>query len=546
MNTYDLSILIPARNEMFLKNTIEDIIKNKRGKTEILVGLDGEWADPGVPVHDDVTILYYHESIGQRAMTNRLCDLSKAKYVMKVDAHCAFDEGFDVKMIEKMQDNYTMVPVMYNLYGFDWVCPDGHRRYQGPSGVCKECGKETKRDIIWKPRWHKKSTSYRFDKTLHFQYWGDYKKVQATQGDLGETLSLQGSCFMLSREKYHLLNICDEKAGSWGQQGSEVAIKTWLSGGRVLTNMTTWYAHMFRTQGGDFGFPYHNPESKIQKAREYFRDLFLNDKWDKAVHPFSWLIEKFRPIPDWHDNNKGIIFFTDNQVNLKVAHAVQKQLKSVGLPIVSASLKPMSNFGTNVHVKLKRGYLTMFKQILAALEASKSEIVYFCEHDVLYHPSHFQFTPAKKDIVYYNVNWFKVREKDGYAVSWEAKQVSGICAYRQTLIEHYRKRVAIVEKHGYNHSMGFEPGSHNYKETIATRDKSLIAPDVYIDDLLSEEWKSKYPYVDIRTDKNLSFSKWSLNDFRDKTTARNFRISNLQSIEGWDFSKGLYTPVALK
>jgi hypothetical protein len=38
----DISILIPSRNEMFLKNTVEDILKNKRGNIEIIVGLDGQ------------------------------------------------------------------------------------------------------------------------------------------------------------------------------------------------------------------------------------------------------------------------------------------------------------------------------------------------------------------------------------------------------------------------------------------------------------------------------------------------------------------------
>jgi len=36
MNKYDLSILIPARNEMFLARTIEDILKNSEGKTEVI------------------------------------------------------------------------------------------------------------------------------------------------------------------------------------------------------------------------------------------------------------------------------------------------------------------------------------------------------------------------------------------------------------------------------------------------------------------------------------------------------------------------------
>ncbi len=37
----DLSILIPARNEMFLKPTVLDVIKNRRARTEIIVVCDG-------------------------------------------------------------------------------------------------------------------------------------------------------------------------------------------------------------------------------------------------------------------------------------------------------------------------------------------------------------------------------------------------------------------------------------------------------------------------------------------------------------------------
>ena len=114
----DLSILIPSRNEMFLKNTIEDAIKNIEGNTEIIVTLDGQWPTEPLPQHDSVQVIYLNKSIGQRAATNIACRLSKAKYVMKVDAHCSFDKGFDRKMLEAFKetgDNVTMVPIMRNL-----------------------------------------------------------------------------------------------------------------------------------------------------------------------------------------------------------------------------------------------------------------------------------------------------------------------------------------------------------------------------------------------------------------------------------------------
>lgn len=67
MSKYELSILIPARNEQFLARTVQDLLDHRRGATGIIVGLDGPWANPGIPDHPDVKILRYPESIGQRA-----------------------------------------------------------------------------------------------------------------------------------------------------------------------------------------------------------------------------------------------------------------------------------------------------------------------------------------------------------------------------------------------------------------------------------------------------------------------------------------------
>lgn len=525
MSKYDLSILIPARNEMFIKNTVEDILKNKRGKTEVIVGLDGVWADPSIDDHPDVRIVYIGESRGQRGMTNILARLSKAKYVAKCDAHTCYDEGFDVKLMEAMKghDNWTVVPTMLNLHGFDWVCPDGHRRYQSPSGPCKDCGKPTTRDILFRPRKDTPhSTSFRFDRTLHFQYFGEFKKRPEGQGDITPTMSLQGSFFMLTRERYWALNICDEEHGSWGQQGTEVACKTWLSGGEVMCVQTTWYAHLFRTQGGDFSFPYRQDDAQVKHARKYSKQLFLEGKWPLAIHDLQWLIDKFAPMPDWENvkaieikeavPSKGIIYYTDNTLPTKLAHRVQDFIKAAGLLIVSASLKPMDKMGTNLYFPVSRGKLTMFLQILAALEASTTEIVFFCEHDVLYHSSHFDFTPSEKDKFYYNTNVWRVQLDDGKAVTWEANQVAELCGYREHLLEHYRSKVREIEESGFNRS--YEPGG---------RDTTTY-----------EQWRSEFPNIDIRHGKNLTKSKWSLADFRDKSSCVNWQETTIDKIVGWD------------
>lgn len=548
----ELSILIPARNEIFLAKTVENILENIEGDTEVIAVLDGEWADPAVSQHKRVTVIYHPESVGQRAATNEAAKVSKAKYLMKIDAHCSFDKGFDAKMLKDMQDDWTFVPVMKNLHAFDWVCKKcKSRKYQGRTPTeCmnKECdGEEFERDMVWQGKPSPNSTSYRFNKEMRFKYWGGYKKLQ--KGDLVETLSLQGSCFMVTREKYWELGLCDEKHGGWGQQGTEVACKTWLSGGKVMVNRKTWYAHMFRTQGGDFGFPYSIKGSDQRKAREYSKKLFLEDNWEGAKYPLSWLLEKFWPVPDWEQKDldelkgkekrkesepaptKGIIFYTDNQLNMKIARAVKRQLKSIGLPIASASLKPMPDFGKNVHVPLKRGVLTMFKQILAALEASEADIVFFCEADVLYHPSHFEFTPPKKDVFYYNVNLWKVRSNDGHAVRVDdCKQVSGISVYREIAIKHYKKRVAMVEKDGFNMKMGYEPGTHGRAERV--------------DDYKAESWESKLPNIDIRHDSNFSPTRWKKEQFRNQRYTKGW--TEADEVPGWGVTKGKFDELLKK
>lgn len=313
----DLSILIPSRSEMFLKNTIEDILKNIEANTEIIVVLDGVWAEPPIPQHDRVNVIYVPESIGQRAAANLACKLSKARYIMKLDSHCSFDRGFDRKMIEgfkKTGDNVTVVPIMRNLWAFDWKCYHcGWKKYQGPTPEkCEQCGKTDKirRKMIWVGKWNPQSTSYCFDATPHFQYFEDYKHREPYLTDIKtgftETMSLQGSCFMCTREKYWELDICDETLGNWGNQGLEVAVKTWLSGGKVMVNHNTWYAHMFRTQGGDFSFPYNQSGRQVQRTKRKVKDLFWDNKWDKVIHPLSWLVKKFWPVPGWkqEDLNK--------------------------------------------------------------------------------------------------------------------------------------------------------------------------------------------------------------------------------------------------
>ena len=94
-------------------------------------------------------------------------------------------------------------------------------------------------------------------------------------------------------------------------------------------------------------------------------------------------------------------------------------------------------------------------------------------------------------------------------MSYVAKQTSQLCANRQLLLQHYRTRVARVERDGFSRAMGFEPGSHNRPERV--------------DDVPSDVWRSSAPNYDIRHGHNLTPSRWSPTQFRNQRNCQEWR-----------------------
>ena len=241
-----LSVVIPGRNEQFMRHTVDDVLAHSGERTEVIAVLDGYWCDPPLQDHPRLQVIHFTEPIGQRAATNAGAKLSNAKYIMKLDAHCATDEGFDEKLLAKMQPDWTMIPSMHRLHVFDWACECGEREYQGGKPEkCKECGgTEFSMHMVWQPRFQFDPTvSWRFDKELHFQYWRKHHrrpevKEQAKTGII-ETMSCIGCAFLMDRERFWELGGMDEGHGSWGQFGTELACKAWLSGGKMVTCLDT-------------------------------------------------------------------------------------------------------------------------------------------------------------------------------------------------------------------------------------------------------------------------------------------------------------------
>lgn len=208
---------------------------------------------------------------------------------------------------------------------------------------------------------------------------------------------------------------------------------------------------------------------------------------------------------------KGIIYYTDNQLPEPLFSVVQKHISASGLPIVSASLEPV-NFGENEVINRTRGYVTYIKQIISCLERSTAKYVFFCEHDVLYHKSHFYFTPFSDDTFYYNTNVWRWQLGGETAIQYDRMiPLSSMCCSRELALRHYRTKEAKINELGeemfrskepdFARKWGYEPGTKSKKRGGLTDDKF-------------DTWKSIGCNIDIRHKNTFSAPKMTLNSFK--------------------------------
>ncbi len=565
-----LSILIPARNEYYhdidlLYEAVTNVLANTSPKTEIIVVLDGYWPKQPLPVNPRLKVIHHSHSIGQRAATNEAARVASGEYVMKLDAHCALDANFDEKLLATFEPQWTVVPAQYNLLVFNWKCKAcGQLKDQSPKPVkCVSCGNRYFKQVKeWRPRDGSEGTDvdrqsgkrntllkgWRFDTKLEYQQWGALSDRFKDQ-PIHDTMSLLGACWAMRRERYYEIEPCDEAWGSWGQQGTEVSAKSWLSGGEVKVNTTAWFAHFFRV--GGIGFPY-NDGGRKERAMAYCRKMLLENSWPKQVRPLSWLVDRFSPIPDWTETNavyqqvqaagrkfshghKRIRLPTPKKVTkcalyysclshdetLELAARNNLKRSTNGHEIGCVTLGRRIDFGDwSIVIDRQKSGGTMHYQILAGLERSTADYVFLCESDVFYHASHFEFTPPRTDTFFYNTNVWRVRYSDGHAVrTANLQQVSGICASRELLLAHYRRRVELIEQNGGvfdTKRMAYEPGTRGRfgDEKVAN-------------------WESKYPNIDITGHgQTLTVPHFSIDSFRNKKYAEGWMETDGE-IPGW-------------
>ena len=103
----------------------------------------------------------------------------------------------------------------------------------------------------------------------------------------------------MHRDYFHDLELMDtENYGTFRKEPQEITFKAWLSGGRVIRNKKTWYAHLHK--GKRYGRGYSSGRRDYKKGDTYLTNWISDSAWDKQTIPFKWLIDKFE-MPTWDE-----------------------------------------------------------------------------------------------------------------------------------------------------------------------------------------------------------------------------------------------------
>lgn len=284
-----VSIILPSRNEQFLPRTVQDLLDKATGDIEVIPVLDGyDTTRAEIPTFTDrrVKPLRLEPGQGMRGAINEGIAVSTGEFVMKLDGHCMVDKGFDEVLQADMEENWVVIPRRYSLDAINWTF-----KHTGKSPV----------DAHF--------LSYPFELSraghgLHGTVWNDRARTRK-EILIDDEMSSQGSCWFTTRTHWdRLLNPLDvEKYGNFVQEFQEIGNKVWLSGGRVVINKKTWYAHLHK--GKEFGRGYWIDKRHLARGQRFCVWYWMNDRWEERTFDFRWLIEKFWPVPSWPTNPDG-------------------------------------------------------------------------------------------------------------------------------------------------------------------------------------------------------------------------------------------------
>lgn len=280
-----LSVVIPCRDEPYLKRTVKGLLDGAAGDVEVIITLDGPQE---VDLIEDkrVKVIQHDKPLGRRAATNTAVRAATGKYLMKCDAHCKFAEGYDEILKADCEDNWIVVPRYYVLDVDNWKRletkpnPVDAMRYLWPYQ------NQYKPKFVCRP-WPERS-----------------KACQDVLID--EDMGFDGSSWFMHKSHWDRLGEMEEKGyGTFVAEPEEIGLKTWLGPweGKVMRNKKVWYAHWSKFLTG-YWEKTNNGKSWLEweewdEAWAYSADYWWHNRWEDRVHDTQWLIEKFAPLPGW-------------------------------------------------------------------------------------------------------------------------------------------------------------------------------------------------------------------------------------------------------
>ena len=289
-----VSVIIPARNETFLPQTVEDLISKAAGDVEVITVLDGYWPDPPLPNHPNLIQLHRSAPMGMRAAINAAANIARGEFLMKCDAHCMFADGYDEVLKANCDEHWVVIPRRFSLDAENWIINENGKPPRDYHYLCY-------------PHWDKGH-----DQGLHgVEWWGRGKERSSPEYNIDDNMSCQGSCWFMPRKHFtdFLGGLSEVGYGTFTQEFQEVGNKTWLGGGEVKVNKLTWYAHLHK--GKTYGRMWHQSREdrdEVLRGHNWSAWYWMTNQWTERVHDFEWLIEKFWPVPTWDGNDVGECF----------------------------------------------------------------------------------------------------------------------------------------------------------------------------------------------------------------------------------------------
>lgn len=292
-----VSVIVPSRNERFLGRTLQDVLGQARGDIEVICCLDGYWPAPE-DLPDDPRLVFLHrgKAVGMRDNINAAAAMATGDYLMKLDAHCALGEGYDVVLAGDCNADEVVVPRRYALDPERWAWDESQpRKYPVDAHYLS--------NPIERPE----------DPTcgLHGTIW-TARRDERREVLVDEEMSSQGSCWFMRRDHFQRIGPMDTRLyGPFVSEFQELGLKTWLGGGAVMVQKKTWYAHLYK--GRKWGRGYALGPSQFSQGPAV-TDFWMNNRWAERVHDLEWLIERFWPVPSWGDDPDRVFHAFRQQV----------------------------------------------------------------------------------------------------------------------------------------------------------------------------------------------------------------------------------------